>query len=127
LIPKKGEFSWRSVRQVMAHHLRFQRPSESEDWSYNVLQRLTYLGVIFVLFPLIVWTGLAMSPSFVSAFPASVTLLGGRQTARTLHFFLSLSLVMFLAVHLVMVWRAGFWNRVRAMVTGRATPPQEDV
>ena len=59
------------------------RPSEAEAWSYNVLQRLTYLFVIFVLFPLVIWTGLAMSPAFVSAFPAAVTVLGGQQSART--------------------------------------------
>jgi thiosulfate reductase cytochrome b subunit len=127
LIPNKTDFSWRNIRQAIIHHLRFERPSESEAWSYNVLQRLAYLSVIFVLFPMIIWTGLAMSPSFVSAFPGSVTLLGGRQSARTLHFFLALSLVMFLVVHVVMVWRAGFWSRVRAMITGRARTPREDV
>ena len=63
-----------------------------EAWSYNLLQRLTYLFVIFVLFPLVIWTGLAMSPAFVSAVPATVNLLGGQQSARTLHFFVSLAL-----------------------------------
>ena len=87
----------------IANHLRFKRPSESEAWSYNVLQRLTYLIVIFVLFPLVIWTGLAMSLAFVSAFPATVTLLGGQQSARTLHFFVSVALVLFLLVHVVMV------------------------
>ena len=89
---------------AIASHLRFERPSEAEAWSYNVLQRLTYLFVIFVLFPLVIWTGLAMSPAFASAFPAAVTLLGGQQSARTLHFFVSLALVLFLLVHVGMVW-----------------------
>ena len=101
-------------------HLRFERPSEAEAWSYNVLQRLTYLFVIFVLFPLVIWTGLAMSPAFVSAFPATVTVLGGQQSARTIHFFVSLALVLFLLVHVVMVCLAGFRSRMRAMITGRA-------
>ena len=65
------------------------RPSEEEAWSYNVLQRLTYLLVIFVLFPLVIWTGLAMSPAIASAIPAAVTVLGGQQSARTIHFFVS--------------------------------------
>jgi len=85
-----------------------------------LLQRLSYLLVIFVLFPLVIWTGLAMSPAFVSAFPATVTLLGGRQSARTLHFFVSLALLLFVLVHVVMVFVAGFWSRMRAMITGRA-------
>jgi thiosulfate reductase cytochrome b subunit len=127
LIPGKAERSWRSIFNVMAHHLRFQPPDESEAWSYNVLQRLAYLSVIFILFPMIIWTGLAMSPAFVSAFPFTVTLLGGRQTARTIHFLVSLSLVMFLAVHVLMVWRAGFRNRVRAMITGRSSSHSERI
>jgi thiosulfate reductase cytochrome b subunit len=85
-----------------------------------VLQRLAYLLIIFVGFPLIIWTGLAMSPSFVSAFPAAVNVLGGQQSARTLHFFLTGALVLFLLVHIFMIFLAGFWSRVRAMITGRA-------
>ena len=69
----------------------------------NPVQRLTYLVVIFVLFPLMIWTGLAMSPAFVSAVPSTVTILGGRQSARTLHFAATLSLVAFGSVHLVMI------------------------
>ncbi|WP_258402139.1 cytochrome b/b6 domain-containing protein, partial [Pseudomonas aeruginosa] len=91
--------------------LRFERPSAAEASSYNGLQRLTYLFVIFVLFPLVIWSGLAMSLAFASAFPWSVTLLGGRQSARTIHFFVSLALVLFLFVHVLMVCLAGFWSR----------------
>ena len=86
--------------------------------TYNGLQRKTYLVVVFVLFPVVIWTGLAMSPAVVSAIPAVVTLLGGQQSARTIHFFVSLALFLFLLVHVVMVWRAGFWKLVRAMITG---------
>ena len=82
-----------------------------------MLQRLTYLFVIFVLFPLVIWTGLAMSPAFVSEFPEAVNWLGGQQSARTLHFFVSLALVVFLLVHIGMVWLAGFRSRMRAMIT----------
>jgi thiosulfate reductase cytochrome b subunit len=90
-----------------------------------VLQRLTYLFVIFVLFPLVIWTGLAMSPAVVSAVPATVTLLGGQQSARTIHFFVSVFLVLFLLVHIVMICLAGFRSRMRAMITGRAATPME--
>jgi thiosulfate reductase cytochrome b subunit len=90
-----------------------------------VLQRLTYLFVIFVLFPLVIWTGLAMSLGFVSAFPASVTLLGGQQSERTIHFFVAVALVLFLLVHVVMVCLAGFRRRTRAMITGKAGTDKE--
>lgn len=120
LLPKKAELSWQGLTGVIAHHLRFQKSDEEDAWSYNVIQRLTYLFVIFVLFPLVIWTGLAMSPSFDSAVPATVNLLGGRQSARTLHFFVSIALVLFLLVHVVMVWREGFKSRMRAMITGNA-------
>ncbi len=122
LAPEPGTLSWREIRASIASHLRFARPGAAEAWSYNLLQRLSYLAVIFVLFPLIIWTGLAMSPAFVSALPATVNLLGGVQSARTIHFFLTVALVLFLLVHVVMIWHAGFTSRMRAMVTGRAAP-----
>jgi hypothetical protein len=100
-------------------------PGEAEDGSYNVLQRLTYLFVIFVLFPLMIWTGLAMSPAIASVFPPTVTVFGGQQSARTIHFFGTVFLVLFLLVHIVMVYRAGFRNRTRAMITGRAGAHKE--
>jgi thiosulfate reductase cytochrome b subunit len=120
LLPRPADLSWRPFSIAIANHLRFKRPSEAEAWSYNVLQRLTYLFVIFVLFPLVIWTGLAMSPAFVSALPATVTVLGGQQSARTIHFFVSVFLLLFLLVHVVMVCIAGFRSRMRAMIMGRA-------
>jgi thiosulfate reductase cytochrome b subunit len=66
-----------------------------------------------------------MSPAFVSAFPVSATLLGGRQSARTIHFFVSLALVLFLVIHVVMVFLAGFRSRTRAMITGRTATRSE--
>ena len=125
LVPRKSDFSWRSVTSVVAHHLRFEPPTEAEALSYNVVQRLTYLFVIFILFPLVIWTGLAMSPAFDSAIPVTVTLLGGRQSARTLHFLVSLALVAFLFVHVFLVWRAGFISRMRAMITGKTGTRKE--
>ena len=124
LLPHKADLSWRSCSTTIANHLRFARPSEEEAWSYNLLQRLSYLFVIFVLFPLVIWSGLAMSLAFVSAFPLTVTLLGGEQSARTIHFFVSLFLLLFVLVHVVMIFLAGFRNRMRAMITGRAITTQ---
>ncbi len=123
LLPGGADLSWRVFSRSLAGHLRFQRPTEAEAWSYNVLQRLSYLFVIFVFFPFVIWTGLAMSPAFVSAFPATVNVLGGQQSARTLHFFVSLALVLFLLVHVGMVWLSGFRSRMRAMITGHAAGP----
>ena len=120
LFPTRSDLSAKQLMNSIAKNLRFKRPSAEEAWSYNALQRLSYLLIIFVGFPLIIWTGLAMSPSFVSAVPAAVHLLGGQQSARTLHFFLTGALLLFLLVHVFMVILAGFWGRVRAMITGRA-------
>ncbi len=125
LLPGKGDLSWRVLSKEISNHLRFKRPSGAEAWSYNVLQRLAYLFVIFVLVPLVIWSGLAMSLAFVSAFPASVTLLGGQQSARTIHFFVSVALVLFLLVHVVMIFLAGFKNRMRAMITGKVVADKE--
>jgi len=104
---------------VIAKHVRLKRPEEAEAFSYNVVQRAAYLIVIFILFPLVIWTGLALSPAFNSAFPVAVNVLGGRQSARTLHFFVSVALLLFLIVHVAMIVLAGFTNRMRAMTTGR--------
>ena len=125
LLPHGADLSWRHLSAEIKNHLRFRRPAESEAWSYNVLQRLAYLFVIFILFPLVVWTGLAMSPTFTAAFPHTVLLLGGRQSARTLHFFISIALVLFLLVHILMISLAGFWSRTRAMITGSVRSRKE--
>lgn len=125
LLPAPSDVSPKRLATSIAEHLRFKRPGAEEAWSYNVLQRVTYLLVIFVLFPMIIWTGLAMSPSFVSAVPAAVNVLGGQQSARTLHFFLTWALVLFLLVHVFMVFLAGFRSRMRAMITGRAAEALE--
>ena len=127
LLPGKGDVSWRVLSTEIVNHLRFKRPSEAEAWSYNVLQRFAYLLVIFVMVPLVIWSGLAMSLAFVSAFPASVTLLGGQQSARTIHFFVSVALVLFLVVHVVMIFLAGFKSRMRAMITGKAGTGRERI
>lgn len=85
---------------------------------YSQPQRLAYLAVTLVLAPLTVWTGLAMSPALTLVFPAIVTVLGGQQSARTIHFFAADILVLFLLVHITMVSLAGFTSHIRGMITG---------
>jgi thiosulfate reductase cytochrome b subunit len=127
LLPGKTDLSWRSLSRVLSNHLRLKRPKEEESLIYNVLQRLTYLAVVFVLFPLMIWSGLAMSPAVTSVFPALVTVLGGQQSARTIHFFIASFLVVFLLVHVAMVCMAGFTNRVWAMITGHSAARKEHI
>lgn len=85
---------------------------------YNPIQRVAYVVVVFALFPLVIATGLAMSPAISSVFPELVTFLQGQQSARTMHFFVAAFLVVFLIVHVTMVVRAGFIHRMRSMLTG---------
>jgi thiosulfate reductase cytochrome b subunit len=118
LLPPSPDRSWRAFVRQIASHLRFKRPGADEAYSYNLLQRLAYLFVIFGLFPLVIWTGLAMSPAIASAFPSLVSVLGGQQSARTIHFFVTILLVLFLVIHVAMIFVAGFTSRMRAMITG---------
>jgi len=120
LLPVASDLSLKAIGRCFIRRLGLARPRAEEAWSYNLLQRLTYLLVIFVLFPLMIWTGLAMSFGFTAAFPATARLLGGHQTARTLHFLTTILLVLFLLVHILMIVVAGFGQRMRAMITGRA-------
>jgi len=123
LLPSSADLSWRSLRASILEHLRFKRPLEEN--SYNLLQRLSYLAVIFLVFPLIIITGFAMSPAITSVIPQFVTIFGGHQTARTIHFFLGDVLILFLLVHIAMVIVSGFSSRMLAMITGRAATGKE--
>jgi thiosulfate reductase cytochrome b subunit len=123
LLPSQEHLSWRSMRASVVDHLRFKRPEE--DASYNLIQRLSYLAVVFVLCPLMIVTGLAMSPAVTSVFPQIVTIFGGHQSARTIHFFLACALLLFLFVHVAMVIFAGFTRLMRGMITGRTASAKE--
>lgn len=125
LVPARAEFSWRGFSAIIAGHLRLRPAPKQAAHAYNALQRLTYLLVIFVLFPLIIWTGLAMSPAFASAVPSAVAILGGEQSARTLHFFVTILLAVFFLVHVAVVSVSGFRAKMAAMITGRAAPDTE--
>ena len=110
---------WRSIGRSIVDHLLFRHPTGEAAKRYNVLQKLAYLSVIFVLLPLVVLMGLAMSPRLDAAIPGWVDLVGGRQSARTIHFIAAWLLVAFVLVHVFQVVINGFWNHLRSMITGR--------
>jgi thiosulfate reductase cytochrome b subunit len=118
-LPRRGELTVRAIRDVVDGHLRATRGGEDVPTAYNVLQRLTYAGVVFVMLPLMICTGLAMSPAVTSVVPALVTAFGGQQSARTIHFFVTCALTLFLLLHVALVWQSGFTAHMRAMITGR--------
>lgn len=109
----------RDLPHEIADHARLRFPKGEAAKHYNALQKLTYFLVIFGLGPLIVLTGLTMSPTMDSALPFLVWFFGGRQTARTIHFLCAFSFVAFFLVHIVMVVLSGTWNNLRSMITGR--------
>jgi thiosulfate reductase cytochrome b subunit len=119
LLPTRDQLRPRHVLHEIATHARFQFPKGEEARVYNVIQKLTYLIVVVVLLPLMVATGLTMSPGFNAAAPWLVDLFGGRQSARTIHFLSASGIVLFIVVHLVLVVVSGFWNNIRSMITGR--------
>jgi thiosulfate reductase cytochrome b subunit len=117
LLPTAPEI--RGIGDSIVEHAKFRHPAGEAALRYNVLQKLAYLAVIFVLAPGIVLMGLAMSPHMDSVLGWLVDLVGGRQSARTIHFILCFALIGFIGVHLVMVLVTGPFNQIRAMVTGR--------
>ena len=122
LMPGKTDLRWTSIRGLILDHLRWRSADTTAAGTYNVVQRLTYLAAVFVLFPAIFWTGLAMSFGVTSVFPVLAVALGGHQSARTLHFAFVVLLLLFVAVHILMIWLGGFVNNLRAMITGSLSP-----
>jgi len=119
LRPTRAEVAPRHLWQEIVDHARLRFAKGEAARHYNVLQKLTYLVVIFVLLPLMVLTGLSMSPGMDAALPFLPDMFGGRPSARTLHFITASLLVAFVVVHLVMVVASGLWNNLRSMITGR--------
>jgi thiosulfate reductase cytochrome b subunit len=125
LAPTRGD--WRSIGRSVLDHLRFRHPRGDAAKHYNVLQKLAYLAVIFVLLPFTILMGLAMSPGIDSMWPGWVDVFGGRQSARTLHFLAAMAIVLFVLIHVFEVVVTGLWNNLRSMITGRyeVTPTDE--
>jgi len=116
LAPSKVEL--KGIGESIKDHLRFRHPHGEAAKHYNVLQKLAYLLVIFVLLPLIALMGMAMSPMLDSAITGWVDWFGGRQSARTIHFIIAWMLVAFVLIHVFEVIVSGLWNHLRSMITG---------
>lgn len=119
LLPRRDELTPGHLGHEIADHARLRFPKGEQARHYNALQKLTYLLVIFLLLPMMIGTGLTMSPGFVAFAPWLLDLFGGRQSARTLHFITANALVAFVVVHVVMVLVSGVFNNMRSMITGR--------
>ncbi len=126
LAPKKNELSLRHILHDIVEHAKLNFPKGEAAKSYNILQKIAYLGTLIGLLPAMILTGLTMSPGFNAVAPWLPTLFGGRQSARTIHFIAAAGVVAFILVHLIMVVLAGPINEVRSMITGRfAVPPEK--
>ena len=119
LLPRCDELAPAHLSGQLWNHVRLRFPTGQAACSYNSLQKLAYLGVIFVFGPLIVLSGLTMSPGLDAAMPWLVDLWGGRQSARSFHFIGATLLVLFFVVHIAALLAAGVWNQLRSMITGR--------
>jgi thiosulfate reductase cytochrome b subunit len=113
----------RKIGHTIREHLLLRFPRGDDARHYNALQKLAYLIVALVLLPLVVLTGLTMSPGVNAAVPELLTLFGGRQSARTIHFLAASGLVLFVIVHVAMVLLSGAWNNLRSMITGSYVLP----
>jgi Ni/Fe-hydrogenase b-type cytochrome subunit len=122
---RKGELSLAHIGRSIREHARLRFPTGVEALRYNILQKISYIGVIFVLLPLIIFTGLAMSPGMDAAWPWLTDIFGGRQSARSIHFITAWLLVLFFVVHVLMVCLAGPMNEIRSMITGWYRLPRE--
>ncbi len=123
LAPRRAELAPRHIWHDVKQHARLRFPTGEAARDYNVLQKLSYLGVLFGLLPLLVLTGMAMSPMLNATWPWLLDLFGGRQSARSLHFIAMAGMAAFIAVHVLMVLLAGPLNEMRSMITGRYRLP----
>jgi len=126
LAPTRDEL--RGIGRSIVEHIRLRHPTGEAARHYNVLQKLSYLAIVFVLLPLVILMGWGMSPWIDSVIPGWVGWFGGRQSARTLHFIVAWLLVAFVAIHVFEVIVSGLWNHLRSMITGqyRITPERRD-
>jgi len=121
LAPTRDEL--RGIGASIREHIRFKHATGEAAKRYNVLQKLAYLVVVFVLLPLIVIMGMAMSPWLDSILSGWVDIVGGRQSARSIHFIVAWLLVAFVLIHVFQVIVTGLWNNLRSMITGRFKVP----
>lgn len=127
LLPERRQMKFRAIMSDLWMHMRLKHATGAEALRYNLLQKLSYLTVIFILIPLMIATGMTMSNSAVAAFPWLIDLFQGRQTARTLHFIGAITLLLFFLIHLFQVFVAGFGREMRSIITGYYSTPPEKV
>jgi thiosulfate reductase cytochrome b subunit len=118
LVPRARELTLRLLWQDLTAHSRLHIQPTTGGPPYGLLQKCTYFGVIFLALPLVIITGLAMSPAISTAYPVLQDMFGGSQSARTIHFFVFVGLLLFLVVHVLMVIMSGFKRQLRAMTFG---------
>ncbi|MDE2303448.1 MAG: cytochrome b/b6 domain-containing protein [Sphingomonadales bacterium] len=118
LLPTRAELGPRHIWHDITRHARLRFPTGAAALRYNILQKLAYGAVLFVLLPLVILTGLAMAPGMDAAWPWLTVVFGGRQSARSIHFLMMAALLGFFLVHIAMVVLAGPVNELRAMITG---------
>ncbi|MBN8820035.1 MAG: cytochrome b/b6 domain-containing protein [Sphingomonas sp.] len=124
---RRGELKPAHVWQDIRDHARLRFPTGATALRYNVLQKASYIGVIFILLPVMILSGLTMSPGMDAAWPWLVDLFGGRQSARSIHFIAAWLLFAFFLIHIAMVLLAGPANELRSMITGwYRVPPDAD-
>lgn len=127
LVPARRELRPKHLLHEVVEHAKLNFPKGEAARHYNTLQKLTYVAVLGVLAPLIVLTGLGMSPGTDAGYPFIVDLLGGRQSARTIHFIAASLIGLFIIVHLALVVLAGPIHQLRGMITGWTRLPREKI
>lgn len=125
LAPTRDEVKPKHIWHDIREHARLRFPTGDAALRYNILQKISYVGVIFLLLPLMFLTGLAMSPAMDAAWPWLLDIFGGRQSARSIHFICAAAILAFILVHLAMVALAGPINEIGSMITGRFRVPPE--
>ena len=127
LLPKAGELAPHNIAHDVVQHAKLKFPKGEDAKRYHILQKLAYGGVIFILIPGMVFTGLGMSPGINAAWPLLLDVAGGRPSARSLHWIFANLILAFIIVHLLMVLLAGPWNEIRSMITGKFRVDPEPV
>ena len=118
LVPRARELTPRLFWHDLVGHLRLQMQPTTGGPPYGLLQKCSYFGVVFVALPLAIFTGLTMSPAIAAAYPVLRAVFGETQSARTIHFFVFAVLILFIVVHVLMVFMTGFRRQFRAMTFG---------
>jgi thiosulfate reductase cytochrome b subunit len=117
--PRMKEFSPQLFWHDLINHFRMKIPPATAGPQYGLLQKFTYMIVIFIVLPLTIITGLTMSPTITAAYPFLLRIFGGFQSARTIHFFASVTLELFLFMHVLMIIKSGFKQQIRYMTLGK--------